>query len=93
MKFDLNKTYFGFKLLRDEKIEEINAIGMIFEHEKSGARLIALKNNDDNKVFSISFKTIPKDDTGVAHILEHSTLCGSRKFPSKEPFLELIKVH
>lgn len=91
MKFELNKTYFGFKLLREEKIEEINAIGMIFEHEKSGARLIALKNNDDNKVFSISFKTIPKDDTGVAHILEHSTLCGSRKFPSKEPFLELIK--
>ncbi|NIA22565.1 MAG: insulinase family protein [Proteobacteria bacterium] len=91
MKFELNKICCGFRLIKKEKIEEINASGMIFEHEKSGAHLIVLKNEDDNKVFSISFKTIPKDDTGVAHILEHSTLCGSRKFPSKEPFLELMK--
>ena len=91
MNFKLNAIYNGFKLLREEKIEEIESIGRIFIHEKSGARLISLANDDDNKVFSISFKTIPKDDTGVAHILEHSTLCGSRKFPTKEPFLELMK--
>lgn len=53
--------------------------------------MLFIENNDDNKVFSITFRTTPKDDTGVAHIVEHSTLCGSRKFPTKEPFVELVK--
>lgn len=91
MKLELNKTYNGFKLLEEKNIEELNSIGRIFEHEKSGAKLFHLENDDDNKVFSISFRTPPKDSTGLTHILEHSVLCGSRKFPSKEPFVELIK--
>ena len=88
---DLGKTYNGFKLLGKERLDEINSEGMLFEHEKSGARLFFLKNEDDNKVFSISFRTPPDDSRGVPHILEHSVLCGSRKFPVKEPFVELVK--
>ncbi|MFP3983056.1 MAG: insulinase family protein [Desulfurivibrionaceae bacterium] len=81
----------GFILQRESKVEEVNGMARIFEHEKSGARLLHLETDDDNKVFSIFFRTPPPDNTGVAHILEHSLLCGSRKFPSKEPFLELLK--
>ncbi|MFO7761338.1 MAG: insulinase family protein [Thermodesulfobacteriota bacterium] len=81
----------GFILHRESTVDEINGTARIFEHEKSGARLLHLENDDDNKVFSIFFRTPPPDNTGVAHILEHSLLCGSRKFPSKEPFLELLK--
>ena len=83
--------YNGFKLEEEKKIDDINSIAHIFYHEKSGARLLYLKNDDDNKVFSIAFRTPPKDSTGVAHIVEHSVLCGSRKFPMKEPFVELVK--
>ncbi len=81
----------GFKLLKITTVSELDSTGYEFVHEKSGARLFYLQNEDDNKVFSISFRTTPKDNTGVAHIVEHSTLCGSRKFPSKEPFVELAK--
>ncbi|MFA6849505.1 MAG: insulinase family protein, partial [Selenomonadaceae bacterium] len=88
---ELNKIYHGFRLLKTTKIKEVNSTAYEFTHEKSGARLLFLENKDDNKVFSISFRTPPKDDTGVAHIVEHSTLCGSRKFPLKEPFVELVK--
>ena len=63
----------------------------LFEHEKSGARLLYIENDDDNKVFSIGFRTPPKNSNGLPHILEHSVLCGSKKFPTKEPFVELIK--
>lgn len=91
MKTELGSVYNGFKLLEKREIDEINSIGMVFEHEKSGAKLFYLKNDDDNKVFSISFRTPPMDSTGVPHILEHSVLCGSRKFPVKEPFVELVK--
>jgi len=83
--------YNGFRLEEEKKVDDINSIAQIFYHEKSGARLLYLKNDDDNKVFSITFRTPPKDSTGVAHIVEHSVLCGSRKFPMKEPFVELIK--
>ena len=83
--------YNGFKLEEEKKVNDINSIAQIFYHEKSGARLLYLKNDDDNKVFSIAFRTPPKDSTGVAHIVEHSVLCGSRKFPMKEPFVELVK--
>ncbi|MGN8830941.1 insulinase family protein [Selenomonas montiformis] len=81
----------GFRVLRKSEIGETNSVGWLLEHEKSGARLFFLQNQDDNKVFSISFRTPPVDDTGVAHIVEHSTLCGSRKYPLKEPFVELVK--
>lgn len=87
----LNKTYSGFKLLETKELKDINSTGMIFQHEKTGAKLLFLKNEDDNKVFSISFRTPPENSTGVPHIIEHSVLCGSRKFPVKEPFVELIK--
>lgn len=88
---DVGKIYNGFKLFERINIGEIKSEGMLFKHLKSGAKLFFLKNEDDNKVFSISFRTPPDDSTGVAHILEHSVLCGSRKFPVKEPFVELVK--
>ena len=91
MSLKLGENYNGFKLLKESKIEELNSISRVFIHEKSGARLFHIENEDDNKVFSISFRTPPKDSTGVAHILEHSVLCGSEKFPVKEPFIELVK--
>ena len=75
----INEVYHGFRLQRVEDVPEAAVTAHVFEHEKSGARLLYLKTTDDNKVFSISFRTPPTDDTGVAHIVEHSTLCGSRK--------------
>ena len=81
----------GFRLIRTEEIVETDGRGHTFVHEKTGARLFFLETEDDNKVFSISFRTPPVDDTGVAHIVEHSVLCGSRKYPLKEPFVELVK--
>ncbi len=81
----------GFQLKKQKYINEVNSLARLFEHKKSGARLLHLESDDDNKVFSIAFKTPSYDDTGVPHILEHSVLCGSRKFPTKDPFLELIK--
>lgn len=81
----------GFKLTKIEKVKEVNSTSRIFAHEKSGARLIYFSNDDDNKVFSIAFKTPPTNDTGVPHIMEHSVLCGSKNFPTKEPFVELMK--
>ena len=81
----------GFRLIRSEETAEADGHGHTFVHEKTGARLFFLETEDDNKVFSISFRTPPVDDTGVAHIVEHSVLCGSRKYPLKEPFVELVK--
>lgn len=91
MNFEINKNYHGFKLISKKYIPEIASDSLLFLHEKSGASLLKLENSDDNKTFSVSFRTPPKDDTGVAHILEHSVLCGSRKFTSKDPFIELAK--
>jgi presequence protease len=91
MQLELYKNYHGFTLMQERQIKEINSIARVFEHDNSGARLLQLENDDDNKVFSVSFRTPPEDNTGLPHILEHSVLCGSRKFPSKEPFVELIK--
>ena len=87
----VNDKIHGFLLKETKEVPEIASQCFLFEHEKSGARLFYVKNDDDNKVFSISFRTPPIDDTGAAHIVEHSTLCGSRKFPLKEPFVELVK--
>jgi len=91
MNFELNKIYHGFKLVEEKDIKEINSKARMFEHEKSGARLLSIENDDDNKVFTVGFRTPPTDSTGVPHIMEHSVLCGSRKFPIKDPFVELAK--
>lgn len=91
MNFELGKTYHGFKLIEEKEITEIKSKARFFQHEKTGAELFNIENDDDNKVFSISFKTPPSNSTGLPHILEHCVLCGSRKFPVKEPFVELAK--
>ncbi len=85
------EVYCDFKLVEERRIDEISGKGLIFIHEGSGARVIKIECKDDNKVFSIGFRTPPKDSTGLTHILEHSVLCGSEKFPCKEPFVELLK--
>ncbi|WKY45640.1 insulinase family protein [Eubacteriaceae bacterium ES2] len=89
--FTIGQEISGFVLVKEEFIEEADGFARTFEHRKTGARLIYLSTEDDNKVFSIAFKTPSADSTGVAHILEHSVLCGSRKYPVKEPFVELAK--
>ena len=81
----------GFIVQSSEPLSEIDGFAHVMRHEKSGARLLFLQNEDANKAFSIAFKTPPADDTGVFHILEHSVLCGSEKFPVKEPFVDLLK--
>ena len=81
----------GFELIREQKLSEINSTARYYRHVATGAELISLLNADENKVFGVSFSTPPADSTGVAHILEHSVLCGSRKYPIKEPFVELMK--
>ena len=91
MRFELSKIYHGFKLIKKEEIAELKSLGLFFEHEGTGAEVLVLENDDDNKVFSATFRTPPTNDAGVAHILEHSVLCGSKNFPVKEPFVELMK--
>ena len=81
----------AFELVRDESIAEINSQALLYRHKKTGAEVLSLVNADENKVFGITFKTPPEDSTGIAHILEHSVLCGSRKYPVKKPFVELLK--
>lgn len=81
----------GFKLTRDEYIDEVSSTGRIWVHEKTGTELISLSNDDENKCMSIVFRTPPADSRGTPHVLEHSVLCGSRKYPVKEPFVELIR--
>ncbi|MFH1481481.1 MAG: insulinase family protein [Pseudomonadota bacterium] len=82
---------YGFERIWKQTIAELKTEGELFRHGKTGAELLSLVNGDENKVFCITFRTPPKDSTGVAHILEHSVLCGSRKYPVKEPFVELLK--
>lgn len=81
----------GFTLTRETIVEEYRITARHYLHDRTGAELLSLLNDDSNKVFGITFRTPPSDSTGVAHILEHSVLCGSRKFPTKEPFVELMK--
>ncbi len=81
----------SFTLIETRHIPEINATVKVFEHQKSGARLLSVSNTDENKVFGITFRTPPQSSNGIAHIMEHSVLCGSRKYPLKEPFVELVK--
>ena len=91
MKLEEGQILHGFELQEKGAVEEINSDGYLFVHKKSGAKLYYLANDDDNKVFSISFRTPPTDSTGLPHILEHAVLCGSRKFKAKDPFIELAK--
>jgi len=81
----------GFQLLKEEEIRELRIVARVFRHTKTEAQILSLMADDENKVFGITFRTPPTDSTGVPHILEHSVLCGSRKFPVKEPFVELLK--
>jgi len=81
----------GFKLQKKKNIKELKTDVGLYLHTKTGAQLLSLSNDDENKVFCITFRTPPSDSTGVAHILEHSVLCGSKKYPLKEPFVELLK--
>ncbi len=88
---DIGTVTHGFKLLRKEWIEEVTAEALVFTHEGTKAELVVLASEDDNKTFCITFRTPPADDTGLPHILEHSVLNGSAKYPVKEPFAELLK--
>ena len=81
----------GFTLLQETEVPELNTLVRYYRHDKSGARLLSLVNDDENKSFGIAFRTLPEDSTGIAHILEHGVLNGSRKYPVKEPFIELLK--
>lgn len=91
MELQAGTTLHGFHIDRHVYVKELDSNAYEMTHTQSGARLLYIQNTDDNKVFSISFRTTPTDSTGVPHICEHSTLCGSRKFPLKEPFVELVK--
>lgn len=81
----------AFNLIKEQAIPELNSIARLYVHKRTGARLLSIINDDENKVFAINFRTTPKDSTGVPHILEHSVLNGSEKYPVKEPFVELLK--
>ena len=80
-----------YELIDRRVLPDCDSVGYLLEHKKSGARVVLMDNTDDNKTFYIAFRTPPKDSTGVAHIMEHSVLCGSESFPVKEPFLDLLK--
>lgn len=80
-----------YELIMEQNLGDISSKGYLFKHKKSGARIAMVSNDDENKVFCIGFRTPPADSTGVPHILEHSVLCGSDKYPAKDPFVELVK--
>ena len=88
---NIHEKIHGFRVVRKIDAAEIGAVGYEMVYEKNGAKLLWLDRDDENKTFCISFRTTPEDDTGVFHILEHSVLCGSDRFPSKDPFVELLK--
>lgn len=88
---EINEIYSGFRLVKKTKISELDANLLEFKHEKSGGTLAYIECNDTNKSFMAGFKTLPNDSTGVCHIIEHTVLCGSKKFPLKEPFVNLLK--
>jgi len=81
----------SYEIIEKRRIEDLNSMSYLLRHKKTGARVALLSNDDENKVFYIGFRTPPEDSTGVAHILEHSVLCGSEKYPVKDPFVELVK--
>lgn len=81
----------AYKVIEKRKIDDIKAMSWLLQHKKTGARIALLQNDDENKVFYIGFRTPPTDSTGVPHIVEHTVLCGSKDFPVKDPFVELVK--
>ena len=81
----------AYELLGEQELKDIHSMGYILRHKKSGARITVISNDDENKVFYIGFRTPPEDSTGVPHIIEHTVLCGSDKYPVKDPFVELVK--
>ena len=81
----------AYEVLAHEFLPDVDSDSWLLRHKKTGARIALLPKNDNNKVFYIAFRTPPEDSTGVAHIIEHSVLCGSRNFPVKDPFIELAK--
>ena len=85
------KALEAFELIEKQEIRELKTEARLYRHRKTGAEILSMISDDENKVFGITFRTPPFDSTGVAHILEHSVLCGSRKYPVKEPFVELLK--
>ena len=87
----INEIYHGFKLLSVKQINDIGSNMYEFTHLKSGATLVYLENDDTNKCFAVGFRTLPEDSTGICHIIEHSLLCGSKRYPTKEPFVNLLK--
>lgn len=85
------KKMSAYEIVAEENLPDISGFGIVLRHKKSGARIAVISTEDNNKVFSVGFRTPPEDSTGVAHILEHSVLCGSERFPVKDPFVELVK--
>lgn len=81
----------AYQIMKEEKLPEVNGMGYLLEHQKTKARVLVIENDDNNKVFTVGFRTPPYDDSGIPHILEHSVLCGSKKYPVKDPFIELAK--
>ena len=81
----------AYEIVEKRHIDDLNSDSYLMRHKKTGARVAILSNDDENKVFAIGFRTPPKDSTGVAHIIEHTVLCGSDKYPIKDPFVELVK--
>ena len=81
----------AYELIKEKNIAELDSRAKLLRHKKSGARVFLMENSDENKVFAIGFRTPVQDSTGVPHIMEHSVLCGSEKFPVKDPFVELVK--
>ena len=81
----------AYQVLEKREIADINSVSYLCRHKKTGARIALIQNDDENKVFYIGFRTPPADSTGVPHIIEHSVLCGSKEFPVKDPFVELVK--
>ena len=91
MTFEKNKKISGFTVKEIRESEELCGRTILLEHDRTGAQIFWVDNSAENMVFSIAFRTLPEDNTGVFHILEHSVLCGSEKYPVKEPFVELLK--
>ncbi|NQU63100.1 MAG: hypothetical protein HQ517_02285, partial [SAR324 cluster bacterium] len=81
----------GFQIKSIDVLPKLKNTMIQLEHEKTGAKMIHLSNDDDNNCFAVAFRTTPVDSTGVAHILEHTALCGSRRFPVRDPFFSMIK--
>ncbi len=79
----------AYEKVLQEDLSDLKSKGCLLRHKKSGARVLMMSNEDENKVFAIGFRTPPSDSTGVPHIMEHSVLCGSKDFPVKDPFVEL----